>query len=143
MQLVYGFDQQVAAWVGQFMPTFGSGDGFGECTAIGIADNSALVAGAVFHNYRGHDIEISFAATNPRWATRGRVSAIMGYPFNQLGCARLTTVTGRKNKRARALDEKLGFKLEGVIRKGYDGQQDAMVYGMLKHECKWIRKHDG
>lgn len=139
MQLVYGCDAQVAAWVEQLMPAFAGDDHFGVCTAIGIAEGSQLIAGAVFHNYRGHDIEISFAATDPRWASRQRIRAIFGYPFHQLGVVRLTTVTGRKNKRARKLDEGLGFKLEGVLRKGYDGQQDAMIYGLLREECRWIR----
>ncbi len=139
MQMIFGCDPQVTAWVAARMPGFRQEDGFGPCTAIGIAEDGSLIAGAVYHNYRDYDIEISFAADSAKWATRTHIREIFHYPFNQLGCVRLTTVTGRKNKRARKLDEGLGFKLEGVIRKGYDGKQDANVYGMLKHECKWRR----
>ena len=140
MQLVYGADAIVAAWVAARMPNFDDDDSFGVCTGIGVVEGDKLIAGAVFHDYRGHNIEISFAADDARWATRKHIRAIFAYPFNQLGCVRLTTITSKKNARARKLDEGLGFRIEGVIRKGYDGKQDAIIYGMLKHECKWIRK---
>jgi hypothetical protein len=36
------------------------------------------------------------------------------------------------------LVEGLGFRLEGMGRKAYDGRQDAAVYSLLRHECRWI-----
>lgn len=51
---------------------------------------------------------------------------------------RVSATIPRSNKRARMMAEKLGFKLEGVKRRGYDGRQAGCIYGMLREECRWI-----
>lgn len=140
MEVVFGPD--VAAWVIRQMPI--PAEGLRNGATIGISDNGQIIAGAVFTDYRvmpyGKDIQITFAATSPRWATRSNIRSIFSYPFIQCGCARLTTITGRKNKRARKLIEGLGFRLEGVVRKAYDGRQDAIVYGLLRDEAsRWLK----
>lgn len=139
--LVLGHDAEVAAWVAARMPMPSR---FEKCVAIGIEGDGILIAGAVFNNYRQHqhgsDIEISFAADSPRWATRRNIRGIFAYVFVQLECVRLTTITSRKNKRARKLNVGLGFKLEGMVRKAYDGKYDAAVYGMLRSEAdRWLK----
>lgn len=136
LDLAYG--APVAAWVAARIPHVGDAARFGPCAAIGFVRGHALCAGAVFTNYRGHDIELSFAAADPRWARRGSLRAVFHYPFRQLGCARVTAVTGRANARARRLTAGLGFTLEGVIRRGLDGRDDALVFGMLREECRWL-----
>jgi RimJ/RimL family protein N-acetyltransferase len=40
---------------------------------------------------------------------------------------------------ARKFDEHVGFIQEGVIRQAFEDGEDAILYGMLKSECKWIR----
>jgi RimJ/RimL family protein N-acetyltransferase len=32
-----------------------------------------------------------------------------------------------------------GFTQEGVLREAFEDGEDAILYGMLKSECKWIR----
>jgi hypothetical protein len=34
-----------------------------------------------------------------------------------------------------------GFKLEGVHIKGLDGRQDAISYGMLRSQCRWLKEN--
>jgi RimJ/RimL family protein N-acetyltransferase len=51
----------------------------------------------------------------------------------------MTLIIGANNQRAIKLNLGLGFKLEGIARKAYDGMNDAWVLGMLREECKWIR----
>lgn len=114
---------------------------FGPCSALGVVDKDRnLLGGVVFHSYRPQDgdIEMSAAFDHPRWAMPHTLRRLFQYPFVQLGCGRMTTITPRANKRARRFDEGLGFKLEGVIRKAVMGQ-DACVYGMLRSECKWLK----
>jgi len=107
-------------------------------TAMGVAIDGKIVAGVLYNNYRKHDIQLTAAAIDSRWMTKGVLTEIFTYPYSQLGCARTTAVTGRKNLRTRKLLEGLGYRLEGVCRKGLDGKQDAFVYGMLKADCKWL-----
>lgn len=108
--------------------------------AIGIVDpgTGRLIAAAVFHNFKGHDVEIGFCADSPRWAQRGIIRAIFHYVFVQLGCARLTTITAEDNHRARKLDEGLGFKLEGVHPSGMSPGVTAVSYGMERKDCRWL-----
>jgi RimJ/RimL family protein N-acetyltransferase len=109
-------------------------------TAIGVIDpkTDKIIAAAVFHNFKGHDVEIGFAADSPRWAQRGVIRAIFHYVFIQLGCSRLTTITAETNHRARKLNEGLGFKLEGVHPSGMSPGVTAVSYGMEKENCKWL-----
>lgn len=114
---------------------------FDRYTALGVIRNGNLIGGAVYHNFVGHDVQVSVAFDSPGWALPGTLRALFDYPFNQLGVARMTALVGRKNKRSRRLTEGMGFKLEGVHRRGLDGRQDAMSYGMLKENCRWIRNY--
>jgi RimJ/RimL family protein N-acetyltransferase len=141
VNLVFGADQFIAHWVAQRVREFNPMHE--KYTCIGVADDVRLIAGMVYHQYRGHDLVMTFASDSPKWANKGNLGAFFRYPFGQLGCKRVTTFAARKNKRSRKLIEGVGFKLEGVMRKG-NGDQDAMIYGMLAEECKWIeRKTDG
>lgn len=141
MRLVYEPNDVLVEWARAQMPPYSRG--FGPARAIGVADGDALLACALFFNCRTlngepFDIEIGFSAVSPRWATRGMIRGILKYPFVQLGCARLTTVTAKANKRARKLDEGLGFKLEGVHPHGLAPGVTAISYGMLREDCKWL-----
>lgn len=109
-------------------------------TTIGVAINNRIAAVALYRNFREHDVEVLLAADNPRWATKGNIRKFFSYPFDELGCKRLTAYCSRYNKRSRKLIEGLGFKLEGNMRRAYDGKIDLVVYGMLVGECKWIRQ---
>lgn len=134
LDLVFG--QPVVEWVASRIWHFGSTD---KCEGIGFASSGHIVAGAVFNNFRGHDVNIAFASDDPRWATRGNIRAVLHYPFEQLECVRITALTAKANKRSRKLLEGMGFVMEGVHPLGMDGKQTAISYGLLKENCKWLR----
>ena len=117
------------------------------CTTIGVVLDDALIAGTVFYQYRanphGGTIEVCFAAETPRWCTRRVLGALFAYPFRQIKVARLQAACARKNKKSRRLLEGLGFKMEGVCRRAWDGSLDAVLYSMLPEECRWIGDSDG
>jgi RimJ/RimL family protein N-acetyltransferase len=140
MRLVYGEDEAVARWVAARIPHVK--DGFKLCRAIGIADGIGLMAGFVYTNYRSdcRDIEISCAADSPKWCVPGMLRVGFAYPFIQLDCNRVTCVVPRANrfKRVRRFLMRLGFHAEGTMRQLFDGE-DAVIFGMLKSECRWIR----
>lgn len=144
--ILYNDTETVAKFVARRIPqlagrTFQFGpDGRPMFTALGVVRRGKLAAGIVFHNYHGHDIEMSAASDDPLWCLPQTLRDLFAYPFQHLNCVRMTTITGRKNKMARKIDERLGFKLEGVARKGLDGKEDAMIYSMLKEECRWIKR---
>lgn len=139
MNFVFGQDQAVANWVQQRLA--GIHNGFGQYSAIGIEEGGTLIAGVVYHDYRRFSIQISMASETPRWCNRRTLYVLLGYPFNQCMVERITACTSKNNKPLRSLVTRLGFKLEGMIRRGFDGVQDLLVYGLLKKEAaKWINR---
>jgi RimJ/RimL family protein N-acetyltransferase len=139
--VLFGADDLVAAFVKARIQMLGDSN-FRDYTALGVVKDHKLLGGVVYHAYSGHDIQASYAFESPRWASRDVLRVLFGYPFNQLGCVRMTGLIARKNKHAREMILRLGFTLEGVHRKAADGRQDAISYGMLKSECKWIKPRE-
>jgi RimJ/RimL family protein N-acetyltransferase len=139
--VLYGADKQVLEWVTKHVPVLMGRPPGNAFSALGVIRKGQIVAGAVFHNYRpGIDIEVTIAATDPSWAMPSTLRRLFTYPFDQLSVPRMTCVIGRKNKRCRRFSEGIGWKLEGVSRKNYDGVQDACIYGMFPTDLKVRQK---
>ena len=126
-------DELVVPWVAERILGYSPED-FEPCSTLGISVNGVLTAGLIFNNYRkkSHDIHLTIAADSAGWISRSSLRTIFEYVFIQLGCIRLTVTIAKKNKRARRLAEGLGFEFEGKLRKGFDGVQDCIIYGMLQ-----------
>ena len=137
IHLVFGLDRQVAQWVREQIP---DRPDFGQCTAIGVAEDKRMIAGVVFNNYRGHMIEASIAATDPCWCNKTVLHAFFAYPWLQLKVRRLQVIVAKKNKHSRHFVERLGFKFEGLCRKAMPDGTDACVYSQLRHECRWLKE---
>lgn len=103
-----------------------------------LNDDGQFAAAVVVSDFREHDCQIS-CATESKFTWRPHVlKAVFNYVFNQLGCVRCTSITKITNKKARAFLEHMGFQLEGKLRLGYDGKRDALIYGLLASECRYI-----
>ncbi len=138
MRMIFGADEYLAAWVGALMPT--PHTSFAPCTAIGSEVDGKLAGAVVYHDYQPgcRSIQMSLAAVNKRWLSKTAIKTYFWYPFEQLKCERVTVIVASKNKPSRSLAEGVGFLQEGVVRKGF-GSDDAIIYGMLKDECRWIK----
>lgn len=112
----------------------------GGYEAIGVARDGALVGGCLYSDFRrcpgGGTVQI-WAAGEGLWISRRVIAVMLGYPFKQLGCHRITALTGRKNKPTRRLLEDLGFKLEGIARRAFSPTKDACIYSLLRDEVRW------
>lgn len=133
--LAYHDDSVIVPWVANRLG-YAPHD-FEQARSIGIVRQGNLIAGVIYTEYREDSISMTIASTSPMWASKDNLYYLFDYPFNQLGCRRVTAFTAKKNKKSRKFLERLGFKLEGLIREGFQGK-DACVYGMLKRECKWL-----
>lgn len=138
---VDGIDQIVAAWVATQLDM--PAERFGQCAAIGIVHRGQLVAGVVYNWYRRYEegavMEASIAAATPKWATRQVLGAIFAYPFQQMQVTRLQVTCRKSNKHARKFVARLGFKMDGVARRLWDGKHDAVVYSMIPEENRWTK----
>jgi hypothetical protein len=100
-----------------------------------LADDGKPLAAVVFNCYTRSDIELTVVAER---VTRGVIRYVAGYVFDQLGCRRATVRTKKKNKYAQKMALRCGFKFESVARH-YFVDDDAVVFRMLRHECRWTR----
>ena len=134
VRLLVGYDSEVAQWVANEL---GIRD-FGLCSAIGIIQGGRIIAGVVYSSYKHPNIEASIASISPHWCTRNIMHHLFNYPFNQLKCRRITFHIKSENTAIRAKAERAGFVHEGTLRHALE-TGDQEIYGMLKHECRWIR----
>lgn len=139
--IILGRDEDLLNWAIGQMPELSNLALPAVCIGFASQDMSKLYAVAIYNNFRHYDIEISFVATTPRWATPSNIRVVMDYPFNQLGVKRMSAFTAKSNKRARKLNEGVGFKLEGVHPFGWFGSEDACSYGITEKTVreKWLK----
>lgn len=108
------------------------------CRAIGWMRNGELVAGIMYDSFTGASIAMHSRVDNPHKVSREWLWAIFDYPFNQLGCKRVTGLVSSANVRAQETNEHLGWKRETVL-KDYFLDGDGIVYVMRAEDCRWLR----
>ena len=139
--LLYGADNEVSEWVSkQFSET---PDYFKPCRAIGIVNNKQLIAGIIYNNQESsfgipYMLEMTIASIDKRWATRHNLKALFSYPFIQLRLKRVNTRCDSQDQGVMMFNKRLGFVEEGRHRKAFSNGSDAISFGMLKEECKWL-----
>lgn len=113
-------------------------------SAVDDNDDFALVV--VMSNFSPTNIDMHTAAVpGAQWGTPRAIirmfNAVFGYAFTELKALRVTGLVRSSNTAARKFDEHLGFKLEGIMRKAFNGD-DLCVYGFLDDDYyahKWYR----
>lgn len=125
-------DDLVAQWVAdqmglEIVPPY---------TAIGVIGGNGLLTGAmIFNGLNEGNVEVSIYA--PKAVSRGVLRVASSYIFQTLGCNRVTARTRASSLRVRRFIERVGFQQEGVLRAYYSDGEDAILYGLLKHENRW------
>lgn len=127
------------AFVSARFPHVAAAGGFREGVAAGFVEGGELVGGTVLSHLTPFDGHVSVVLDSPRVLTPATLDELFSVPFVAMGLKRLTVLVDPKDRASRKLAEGLGWKLEGKMRKGLDGERDALVYGMLADECRWIK----
>ncbi len=135
----YQFETIIPVWLTQFAENSGLN--------VGILYKEELVGSIGLHQIDWYNSMASIGYYLARKAeghgiiTRS-VHALLNYTFFQLGINRIEIRCGVKNKKSRAIPERLGFVKEGTLR---DGEQlnghfhDLTVYSMLARD--WKSRH--
>lgn len=121
-------DERVAEFVARamdkvFVPPY---------TVAGLEKDGEIIAGVVFNNYEGTDIQVSIAGHG--W-TRGFLADVGQYVFNQLNCERITAIT--EQPKIVRIAERLGGKIEGLMRNHFGKDRDAYIIGILREDYKF------
>jgi hypothetical protein len=105
--------------------------------AIGQEIDGVITGVAAFDNFSLAGCHMHMAVIGP--IHRTTLFHAFGYPFLQLNLRRVTGLVSAARPDIIALDEKLGFKREGVMRNGLPNA-DLVVLGMLREECRFLNK---
>ena len=112
------------------------------CVGAMVLSNGKPSGAVLFNNYRelpkGRTMEITAVCDDPGIVSRRLLREIFEYAFEKAGVSVLMAQCSRVNSRSRSILERLGFRLDGISRRAYDGSEDAMIYSMLPGECKWL-----
>jgi hypothetical protein len=125
-------DDYVAGWMAEQM---------GESitppyTAFGVLSaHGQLSAAVLFNGLHEGNVEVSLYA--PRHVSRSLLRVAAAYAFETQGCHRITARTRASSLAVRKFIEKVGFREEGVLRGYYRDGDDAILFGMLRTECRW------
>lgn len=105
--------------------------------AIGfLTDDKRPLSAFVFNDFNQSNIEMTVVA-EPGGINRQVLRYIAHYVFEKNKCRRLTVRTKKRNKRVLQLAPRFGFKYE-CIAKQFFADDDAVVFRMLKNECRWL-----
>lgn len=97
--------------------------------AVGIIDGRGyLVGAALFHNFNGANVELSYYG--PNTLTSNIARALARIAVGIFNVARLTVVTSKRNKRLIRGLLKLGFRLEGTQRCFYGHDDNTRNTGV-------------
>lgn len=136
--------ERFTAWAAQRIRYIGQADRFGPCTAIVAAREPRLdlepLAVVVYHNSDPvcRTLEISMAASTPRWASRGTIRACLAYPFQQLGCGVVVCRVPKRAKRTKRFLAGIGFRACGMVPAGF-GNDDCAIYAMRRADAaRWL-----
>lgn len=144
---VYDFPAETKEFVARGL--WGGSREFGECTAIGFAnENEGLVAGFVYHNYEPDygAIELSGYSSRRDWADKEVVATIFGaYPFQQLGCRLLIGRHSEHNTRVRRIWKALGANetLIPQLRSDDEGEAVAVLRSDVFMKSRFMRGQNG
>lgn len=83
------------------------------------------------------DAHFSIAIADPHCLNHRVLHAVFLALFSQ--AKRLTALIDPGNKRAIKQAHQLGFVIEGYLRFGLNGHQDAILMGMTTETCRWLK----
>ena len=130
--------QGVVEWVAKRTHEFGN---FGAAVGIGWARRDELVAGVVYSDFNGVNVNMHVASDGTRrWMTREYLWTCFDYPFNQAKVKRITGLVGEGNTQSQRFNEHLGFELETTLKLAHPSG-DLLVYVLWREKCRWL-KHE-
>ena len=97
--------------------------------------DGAVTAVAGFSDWNRIDVELSLWSAGR--LSRAFLRRLWAYCFDELGCARVTARTSAENVRCINVLERVGFTLEGRLRKAFDGKTDLLIFGLTREDFRY------
>lgn len=113
-----------------------------DMKAIGLERGGRIVAGVVYENWTGTNAWMHIAIepgtiVSPVWARY-----VFAYPFDEVGVERLTAEVAGRNRSARRLVKRVGFRMEACLRGAGAMGDDILIYRLTRDGCRLLRPRD-
>jgi hypothetical protein len=106
------------------------------CVTVRSQATRQVVAACACEFKTPFDAHFSVAIDDPEAISRRLLRGIFRALFTK--AQRVTALVDPNNYEAQDQAIRLGFVYEGFLRRGLDGYRDALVYGMLQEDCKYL-----
>jgi RimJ/RimL family protein N-acetyltransferase len=93
----------------------------------------------IYTRWTPWNVEITVLSLEPKAVSRGFIRSCLAFAFSRVG--RVTVIVRAEDARTLNLVLRLGFVREARLARWF-GQQDGVVFRLLKEECKWRVEHE-
>jgi len=101
-------------------------------------DHDAVIGALVLEAKTWFDWHLSMAVVDHRCLLVTKLHKMLWrHVFEH--AVRVTVLIDPENAKLEHTVRKMGFVYEGFLRHGLDGDRDALVFGMLREDCRWLR----
>lgn len=108
---------------------------------LGLEEDGELIAGVLYEGYNRHNVWAHVAAEPGKsWLNRDYLRYCFYYPFEELGCTRISGYVEASNAQARRFDEHLGFRQEAVLEGAASDGGDVILYVMRREDCRYLEE---
>jgi len=106
------------------------------CVTVRRDEDETLMAVAVGEFKEWFDVHFSAAICDRRAITRKLLATIFRTLFSR--AVRITALVDPHNNGSISVTRRLGFVYEGFLRMGVEGTRDALIFGMLAEDCRYL-----
>jgi hypothetical protein len=82
------------------------------------------------------DVHFSVAICDPHCMSRRLLRSIFRALFSR--AVRVTALVSPDAEKTIELTRRMGFVYEGFLRMGVEGHRDALIFGMLRNDCRYL-----
>lgn len=108
---------------------------------IVLKKDGETVAAALYTEFNGPNIFVHLAGSPGRhWLTRDFLYWGFHYPFEQLGCQRMTCLVDASNAASQRFCEHVGWTKESVHPRAARDGGEMIVYRMFREDCKHVQE---
>jgi AraC-like DNA-binding protein len=99
-------------------------------------DDGTLMGVAAFEFKEWFNAHFSTAICDQRCMSRKLLATMFRAVFSQ--AVRITALIDPGNQTAIEQTRRMGFVYEGFLRMGVEGRRDALIFGMLREDCRFL-----
>lgn len=108
---------------------------------IVLQKDGETIAAVLYAEFNGANVFVHLAGTPGRhWLTRDFLYWGFHYPFEQLGCQRITCLVEASNAASQQFCEHIGWTKEFVHPRAASDGGDLISYRMFREDCKHVQE---